>query len=289
MKRIASVHFAAVSLERPTYAGLYKIPAVARDAAPYILNIGDKVQIWQTVATMGKQIRRETILAREIALDCIRMWTQNVLGASPQCHPGIWIVRDEIAVMYEDKDADGNPIWKPRLDADNKQIFRPATDEEQKQMFDEDHQDALVCDANYAELLVGQADEWFASSNTKDRRFIGDLHKAAAKAYGREREWLRSFAQSDLKACPVCKTMNPRDAMKCQKCAEIIDAAAYRDFKRRNKEIMESDQNGEPLPKGRFYPCNDCGAEFLNQKELVKHRLDCTKKPANAEAHVQPA
>ena len=85
----------------------------------------------------------------------------------------------------------------------------------------------------------------------------------------KDRDWLRSAAQSDVKACVFCTKMVPINAIKCPHCNEVIDAKRYSAAKQELKEASEA-----IVPKNEV--CNDCGKSFRTQKELVKHRIDRT-------------
>lgn len=265
-QQIASIYFDEVSLERSLYGGYYKISAVPKDADPVVIDIQDAVQSWQQVNLYKKQIKRDHIDAMDIARDCIQHWTQNHPGMSPTCHPGIWRVRNEVAVL--------NKEGIPEVDAMNKQIFRPATDAERRAMWDEDLAANKIADANWAEYRMGEADIWW--EEPRSRMFISENHRRAARQYGREKEWLKTLKDNDIRFCPVCRASNHSAAMKCGKCGEIIDAAAYKAYKDRQKQILRPEE--EILYK---FNC-PCGEKFKTPQEFARHRVSCQAKEAAA-------
>ncbi len=266
IKKIASIYFDDVELDRDLYGGHYRIAAVPKGAEPTIIIIKDEVQRWQQPHIFQKAIKRDHISALSIALDCILHWTRNAPGMSPDCHPGIWLVRDEMPLLKEN--------GLPETDADGKQQTRAATDEEKELMWAEDLAHARVADAAWAAFRIQQADAWYETP--KDRMFIGTNHRRAAQHYGKERAWLKTLQETDQKQCQFCKTHNQFDAVICANCHQIIDVVRYRQLKAREKELEQS-VTPPPDPK---WVCNDCGVPFPNKQALVQHRMaKCAKEP----------
>src|SRR3954468_1212775 len=98
--RIASVHFFPLSADRPSYNGVFRLPAVAPGGDPVIYEIDDHVELLnEPVEGQNRRtVRRNLVEAIKIARDIVGMWTgkggHSRLGCSADSHPGVWIVRD---------------------------------------------------------------------------------------------------------------------------------------------------------------------------------------------------
>jgi hypothetical protein len=239
-KQIASIYFAEVKTDRALYGGHYRIPAVAKGGTPEFITVKDEIQRSQEPSPDGKSkyTRRDLIDGRHIAVDIVREWTQETPGMTPQCRPGIWVVRDEMPLL--------NPDGTPQFDADHNAQWRPATTEEKEQMFQEDLASNRNADANWAEFLIQQGD-FLDGQEPSHRKFIGPLAKQAARHWGREREWLEELRDSDIKKCPYCSKSIAKVAVKCS-CGEIVDLEGYARLKQREKEVLEAAGKGVVRP-----------------------------------------
>lgn len=73
---------------RPLDGGNYKLPAVAKGADPFVLEITDQVQL-ESMPVTGQEIRR-IITAEERLNDLLHCWTTNAPYMAVDAHPGIW-------------------------------------------------------------------------------------------------------------------------------------------------------------------------------------------------------
>lgn len=235
-KKLASTYFAEVKADRDIYGGYYSIPAVPKGAAPAILIVEDKVQSWQMSEMFKRQVRRDLIAGEEIADDILKQWTENAVGMTTACHPGIWIVRDSIAITK----ADGSQ----ELDQMGRPTFRSATAEEKAAMWDEDLAAAKTADANWAEYLIQKGD--MMADDPRQVQFIPQLCKLAARHYGRDREWLHALKDSDVKTCQYCTKMVSSAAVKCPFCQEVIDFVKYAELERKKQAVLKSAQTVTP-------------------------------------------
>lgn len=218
-KRIASIYFAPLKAERTLYGGYYDIPAVAKGAEPFVLTIGDKIQRSQEPSPDGKSkiTQKYLVNGRDIANDILREWTRDSLGMTPECRPGVWIVRDEVPLTNED----GTPV----VDADKAAQWRPATDTEKQTMWAEDLESARIANANWGDYLIQSGD--VLAEDPKQWVLIGPLRRIACRYYGKDRPWLQELKDSDIKKCPYCTKAIPIQAVKCPSCLEVVDAARY--------------------------------------------------------------
>jgi hypothetical protein len=217
---IASIFFAPVRAER-IYGGPYEIPAVPPGADPVLLQVQDRVQIEEGPYTLGhggrRQKNRHLVSGESIARDIVNEWTGNGLGMTPQCRPGIWVVRDRIPLLLD------NGV--PATDADGYGTWRPATEEERLAMWEEDLIAARIADHAYANML-------FLAGNAmaEDPRLIPFVPKnarLAARQYGMTAEWLKENAALNVRPCPFCTKIISSGAIKCPSCSEIVNVEAY--------------------------------------------------------------
>jgi hypothetical protein len=218
--RIASIYFAPLRAER-MYGGPYEVPAVPLGEPPAILTVEDRIQIEQgpyQLGSGGKRSRRQHLVRADTIARClVTEWAANGVGMTPQCRPGVWVVRERVPVL--------NPDGTPQLDGDGIALWRPATDEEQETMWLEDLAAARAADRAYANMLFTQA-----NAMAEDPRRIPLIPKTArlaAQHYGLEAEWLHEDAAVNVKPCPYCTKVIPAKAIKCPKCTEIVDLEAY--------------------------------------------------------------
>lgn len=222
--RIASVHFAPVAALRNYIATAYEIPSVkVFGAEPNMLEVDDLVQKdWGSI-THGpgggrRQELRYLVTGEEIARDIVDEWTQSGRAMTPTCHPGIWVVRDRIAVMVEDPKT-GEPVAK--LDHLNRQVFRVPTNEERETMWAEDVASARFADRSYAEWCWSDGNK--IAEKTKDYQLVPPNYKLAARHYGLDADWLRQAAAIDSRPCPSCGKLGPKQYFICQFCQQPTD------------------------------------------------------------------
>jgi hypothetical protein len=238
--RIASIYFARVQATR-LYGGPYEIPAVPIGADPVFLTLDDCVQIEQgpyQLGSNGKRSRRKHLVLGQVIARClVAEWTANGILMTPDCHPGIWAVREQVPLM--------NDNGTPQLDADGVAQWRPATEEEKRAMWEEDLIAARRADRAYAESLF-----MHANAMAEDARlipFIPRTTRLAAKQYGFEAEWLKEGAALRVKPCPYCTKVIPATAIKCPKCAEVVDVPAYARLEAEKKAYLNDINNKKQL------------------------------------------
>jgi hypothetical protein len=220
-KSIASIDFIAHHAERPKYGGIFDIPAVPKGAKPFLLAVPDHTEMEkQPHIVGGHQIPRQ-ILGEEIAACVVNEWAANGLGMSPECGPGIWVVRDTIPLTNEHGELQVDPFTKRAL-------HRPATDEEKAAMWAEDLAFNIARQERWGEYLIGQGDVLDADPNKKMAILISPAMRAAATYYGRSVKWLdRKIRANDRKQCPFCLTDIPSAMVKCSSCGEVVDRQRY--------------------------------------------------------------
>jgi hypothetical protein len=218
---VASIYFAPVKAERPYAAGPYELPAVPPGSEPVLLAIQDRVQVEEGPYQLGSNNhrgkRRHLVYGDVIARCIVGEWTQHGLGMTPQCRPGIWVVRDRIPLLK----ADGTP----ETDGDGVGLWRQADETEREMMWLEDLEQARIADRAYASMLFLQA-----NAKAEDPRlipFIPTTARLAAKQYGMQAEWLRENAALQVKPCPFCTKVISSNAIKCPQCSEIVNVDAY--------------------------------------------------------------
>jgi hypothetical protein len=230
--KVASIHFAPLHAERH-FGGLYDLPAVPLGSDPAILTIPDRRQVEQGPISFGQNGRRSVrvfvVNGEDIARDVVAQWTENGIFMTPQCRPGVWLVRDTVPLVKEDgtveKDADGKPM------------FRMATGEEQRFMFAEDLMAARAADREYAYRVYQKAE-----ADTQDKRlipYVSPVAKLGARQYGMDAEWVADSVQAaNIKNCQYCTKIIPGRAIKCPHCQEVVDVDAYARLEAEKKIAM---------------------------------------------------
>lgn len=238
---IASVYPITMHAERGIYGGVFHLPAFQKDGRPVMYEVRDHVQTdtlpW-IMAPQGAQRQSQIkilINATDITRDIIQEWTLRTLGQSPDCRPGIWMVRDQIP-LFED---DG---ITPMKDALGQQEWRQATKEEREEMFQEDLAYNLDVQSRWADYCIMQGD--IMGENIKAVQFIPSYCKVLCRYYGRDRKWLHNLKDGDIKTCSYCKKTIPSDAVKCQFCQEVVDWKAYNKLKAEGQEVIPSQLGG---------------------------------------------
>lgn len=227
LTRIASVYFAPVRADRSIYGGMYTMPAVVLNGEPVVLEVNDRVQHDEGPFELGQGGRRAKlrypVWGEEIAADILAEWTERGLGMTPDCHPGMWIARDRIALTKTD--ANGNQVMA--LDIFDKQTFRDATPAEKRAMWEEDMAFARVADRRYAEWCFLQGNG--IAGEPRLIPFIPKNYKLGAQQYGFTAVWTKEGGEQ-VAPCPHCQTVIPRASTVCPKCIQVIDVAAYAKF-----------------------------------------------------------
>lgn len=218
-KTIASIHFEERRLVRSLFSGNFYAPAVPKGDKPFLLEVRDHYQPEKQPHIVGGRIFRNMITGEEIARDIIQHWTAGVLGMTGDVHPGIWVVRDVITLL----DETGTPI----KDVYGAVQSRPATEEEKAAMWAEDLAENVAAQARWGEFNIQQADAYAKDENSKMRLLIGPTMRAAAKYYGRDREWLEELKDNDSKTCAFCIKSIDRRVVVCPHCQNVVDRAAY--------------------------------------------------------------
>lgn len=76
------------------------------------------------------------------------------------------------------------------------------------------------------QLLVRRADnEW---NRTRNSRSISDVHRAAAKRLGVERDWTKDIILSEVTKCPACRQSVDPLAIVCPICKHVINPSALK-------------------------------------------------------------
>lgn len=244
--KIASLYFAPVYAERPLFTMKpYQMPAVPLGEKPAILEVKDQEQKWTgpySLGQGGKRLQqRQTIPGETIAADLVNAWTVGGVSMNPQCHPGIWLVRERVPLVHGEKanSADPEP-GTPQLDADNKQLFREATSEEAAAFWAEDMAAAREADQAYARTLYDEAEVMANDPKGSRERFIQQPAKLGVRQYGFDADWA-SGKPAEPKTCEFCTKRIPKKAIVCPFCREIVDATAYGMAQvRRDREIKDA-------------------------------------------------
>lgn len=223
--KIASIYFAPVHGDRSIYGGIYDLPAVALGAEPAILVVEDKVQRDEGPYSLGNNGRRVQniwpVWADDICRDLVREWTAGGLGMTHDSHPGIWIVREKIAITKTDKDGTEQPVF----DVMGSQIFRPATAEEASAMWEQDLAHNKVADKAYADWCFMEGNR--IAADPRNIQFISKNYKRAAKQYGLAADWLKEGAATAVMPCPLCTKVIPKHSTVCQFCTGVVNVQAY--------------------------------------------------------------
>lgn len=221
--KVASIFWMPKTIDRSASSGTWHLEAVAKDAAPFILNVPDKVQRDQgpySTSSSGRtrQSLRYDVWGHLIAADIVNECSQTGLMMNPTCHPGIWVVRERLPIIK----ADGSP----EVDDDGHALWREATEAEAKAMWDEDLAANRLAQANYALALWN----YWNGRVEADKRVIGAvpvLVKDAAKVYGFSAVWLTDPASfTHIKKCPICAVALDPTAIVCPN-NHVVDFAAY--------------------------------------------------------------
>ncbi len=234
-RTVATIYFRQCHLERTLYGGVFDAPAVAKGDKPFLLEVRDHNQLERLPHIVGGGQFPRTILGQDIAVDIKKHWSEGALGMTPECRPGVWVVRDVVVIA----DETGTPL----KDAFGSVQTRPATPEEKETMWQEDLAENTMAQARWADYLVSRADTLFADPNPAMRILIDPTMRTAAKYRGREREWLDEARDLDAKNCQFCLKSLPIKAIKCMYCGEIVDREGYSKMSQQGSPVAK-----QPLP-----------------------------------------
>lgn len=226
--KIASIYYLPLEALREKYTSVpFKLPAVPKNGSPEILVVNDYVQMEKQPYILGGGHKPVTIKGEEIAACLVKEWSENGLGQSPDCGPGIWIVRETVPVI----DDLGNYV----VDAAKKPQFRAATDEEKAAMFEEDHLKAIERQEKWGDYLIQEGNILASDPEGRKIRLISPAMKESAKYFGREVPWTSTLKAGDRKTCPFCaKSISPVAAV-CEFCNNVVDKARYDTLKAQMK------------------------------------------------------
>lgn len=211
------------------------------------MSVPDKIQRSQEPSADGKtkQTNRYLVDGREIAACILAEWTKHTFGMTPQCCPGIFMVREWMPEL--------EPNGMPLFDGDKKPMWREASAEEKESMWQEDLANARKCNDAWGQHLINEGDR--LSVDPKERVMISPMSKVAAKHYGKERDWLEELRDGDIKKCQFCTKSVAVTSMVCEHCHQVIDYARYAAEIAKRDAAVETAKAGimaPPLsPKGR--------------------------------------
>lgn len=257
--KVASIYFAPLYTRRGYRGAPYKLPAVPRGQDPAILECHDLIQRdWGPMiqGTNKRQEYRWLVTGDEIARDIVGEWTGDTVGShgmDPQCHPGIWIVRDRIAVTEQHgKLVNSEMTFEERqvLDAENKQVFRPATPTEMRDMWEEDLEAARAADRNYANWCWNRGNALYASQQRGEVGVLKEVplvFKLGARQYGLDAEWLKEASSVEMQACPHCEKTIGKTAMMCKFCSQPVDLRRWAQWQSK-KDAALLDAQTAPTP-----------------------------------------
>lgn len=235
---IASVHFAPLTARRNYRSTPYTIDGIAKEGDPAnVLLIKDTREVeWGAYdGNVARKLNRYTVTALEIASDIISQWTQWGLWMSPDSHPGVWLVREELPVFGED--------GKQIIDEDQKPVTRRATDEERAAMWAEDEARERLATSVYADRLIARADEIADDPKANAGNPISTLMRDAAVFRGADRGWLHKRPGMAQKTCNFCGGTILADVIKCIHCSEVVDPVRYAQAKAALEAALVAQQN----------------------------------------------
>ncbi len=259
---IATIHFHPVKVDRRQFGfGVYELPVVPAGDKPFILTITDKVQIergpyQESSNRKVRSIRRHPETGQVIANDIVNSATRQGIGMTHDCHPGIWVVRESMPVIWEQDiiDEGGHLLHSKgqiQTDAEGTAIWREASEEEKTAMWAEDLAANIAADASYAEWLIQQAN---AMDERQWAKGITAVTKAAAAHYKITTDWNTKAGALQRVPCPHCKEQVMKGAVRCRHCSQIIDpeAAALLEARQENsmlkaKRIQDGQEKARQL------------------------------------------
>lgn len=252
--KIASIYWNPVQEDLSAFGfGIYSMPAVAHGADPAIITVTDRIQRDQ--GPYNGQRRRQPLSyqhpGESIAASLLNSWTRLGTGMTPDCHPGIWIVREKMPQMVPERQLESGQIvpTHQECDGEGKGIWRDATPEERAAMWDEDLTHARHAQALYAEYLFQQAA--VLADDAKTRKFIPAVTRKAAAYYRRDFDWMKEgVASEDQISCQWCLQRIPAASIICHKCSQIVNLERFAALKAKQESAVEEALTRPELPKG---------------------------------------
>lgn len=234
-KQIASIYYSELQpIRRPSYQGIFAIPVVKKGEKPALLTIKDHYEnndqpYFKGTGQNGKPFKvRETILGEQIADDVLAHWTKHHPEMTPQCAPGLWVVRD-VVYLWDDE-------GKALIDADGRQEFRTATPEEKAAMFAEDLAAAQERQDAWCEAALVKGD--IMSDNPKAVQWIPQYCRDSVDYAGQERTWRKGLKSGDVRNCIGCTKSISSQADTCPFCAAIVNVDKYAERKARETQAL---------------------------------------------------
>jgi hypothetical protein len=262
--RIATIHFAPVEADRsPVGLGIFKLPAVAADAEPFIFEIPDMLQRERGNYPEGRQTKTRPLVtynvrAMDIARDIVNQWTANGSLMDVSGHPGIWVVRDYMPILTPPvKNMEGHIVdhgGAAQLDAEGHAQWRDATPEEKKAMWEEDLAHAKTADYGYARRLF---DFWATRILEKPAMRASLLQISpnpcllGAKRYGFTADWLSETTSVSSTRCPYCQKAVLAGTVRCPNCQEVVDFEKYAELESRKAAALAAagvSKPASPMP-----------------------------------------
>jgi len=213
--KVASVHYCPLDAERSRYRGYYSIPACKLNADPVVYEVPDMLEHNKGPYNFGSQQPDifVTITGYEIAVDIVSQWTVGGMGMTPDCRPGIWVVRERLPVM--EKDQNGKLVAV--LNAHKQQVFRSATPEETKAMWEEDVIANRRADRAYAEWCYREGNA--IAGDLRRIQFIPPAYRLAARQYGMKSEhWTTQGEALESVQCESCTRVVAKATVWCPFC-----------------------------------------------------------------------
>jgi hypothetical protein len=254
--KIASIHFAPLKASRNYRSKPYEIPAVPLDEKPKILTIFPLIQRDEGPVLQGpgggrRQKLQYPVTALEIAHCLVGEWTGGTvaaLGMNPQCHPGVWVVRERVPVVEKTQKIVDEELMtfeeRMVIDAQGNQMFRDATPEEREAMWQEDLIANRAADRAYAEYCWNQGNHITSVKKNGSRepvpQVIPPTYKMGAKQYGLQADWLAEAAASDSLVCQNCGEPGSRTNFMCKKCGEPTDIERWASWKARKDAALKA-------------------------------------------------
>jgi RNA polymerase subunit RPABC4/transcription elongation factor Spt4 len=237
--RIATIHFAPVSAERSRYRGYYSLPACRLNAEPFIYEVPDMMEHNKGPYNFGAQQPDifETIQGMDIAQDIVNQWTVGGIGMTPDCRPGIWVVRERLPLMEKDH----NGKFVAVLNAHKQQIFRPSTPEETRAMWEEDVAQNRRADRAYAEWCYREGNA--IAGDLRRIQFIPEVYKLAARQYGMKAEhWTPEGAALESMACESCTRIVAKATIYCPHCHQPANRLRAAQFTVEAEQMVQAEQ-----------------------------------------------
>lgn len=241
--KIASIYFAPVKEDLSAFGfGVYSMPAVEFGASPLVVEITDKTQHDKGPYNGNRQRQSVSFLhaGASIARSLLNSWSGLGMGMTPDCRPGMWLIREVMPQMSIERRLESGQVVpsEQERDGEGAGIWREATAEEKKAMWDEDLASAKTAQRRYADYLFMQAN--IMAERPAMIQFIPQVTRLAADYYKRSFDWMKEGASSEeMIACPWCQKRIPPKSIVCQGCSQIVDAPRYAALKQEQEAASE--------------------------------------------------